>query len=97
MNGLWVWVLYLCLGGIASFVGCSYIATNLGPHRAQRNMGLCVDIDLLWYTYKANTVSISTSQDIYLYVQLLVWMLHMLFTSMAGATLCDLPRVIGHH
>ena len=26
------------------------------------NMGLCVDIDLLWYTYKSYIVFVSTSQ-----------------------------------
>ena len=60
MNGLWVWMLYLQQGGTASAVGCSHIATNLGP-RAQMNVDLCVDIDLLWNTYKAYILIISTS------------------------------------
>ena len=55
-------------GGTACVVGHSGIATNLGPHRAQTNINLCVDIDLLWYTYKAYIEIISTSQtSIYIY------------------------------
>ena len=62
INGLWVWVWYLCCGGTANVVGCSHITANLAPDRAQINMGLYVDIDVLWYTYKAYIMIVSTSQ-----------------------------------
>ena len=48
-------------GGTASVAGCSHITTNLGPHRAQMNIDLCVDIDLLLYTDKAYMVIVSNS------------------------------------
>ena len=51
-------------GGTASVVGCRHITTNLGPHRAQKNIDLCVHIDLLWYTYKTYIVIISTSHHV---------------------------------
>ena len=48
-------------GGTASVVGSSHITTDLGPHRAQMNTDLCVDIDLLWHAYKAYMVIVSTA------------------------------------
>ena len=66
--GFWVLVPYLYQGGTASVVGCSYITTNLGTHRAQMNMGLCIDIGLLRYTYKAYIMIFSTwKTSIYMY------------------------------
>ena len=54
--------------GTANVVGYGHITTNLGPHRAQTNIVSCVDIDLLWYAYKAYIVIIGTSQtSIYMY------------------------------
>ena len=56
------------LGGNGSVMQCSCITTDLGPHRAQMNIDICVDIDLLWYTYKAYMVILSTSlTSIYMY------------------------------
>ena len=60
-------------------------------------MGLCVDIDLLLHTYKANIVIISTSQTSVYMFNYYFWLLCMLFTRMVKATLCDLSMVIGHH
>ena len=68
MNALWVWVLYLCWGSTASVLGHSHSTTNLGSQRAQMNMGLCIDLGLLWYTYKAYIMIVRTSQtSIYMY------------------------------
>ena len=64
---------------------------------AQTARGVCLsppDTTLflvLWVVYKRMFIIFN------LYVQLLAWLLCMLFANMVKATLCDLPGVIGHH
>ena len=66
-------------------------------------IGLCLYIYLLWYTYKAYLLIVSTSQYLAIYISGTtdnstdpIYTMPMAFTSTAKATLCDLPGATGH-
>ena len=64
-------------------IACSHIATNLGSHRAQMNMGFVYRCRFIIMQYKAYMVIVSTSQ---LYIDMyncLTLFMHMLFANMA--------------
>ena len=51
----------LCIDMNGQGYGCSHIPTNQGSHKAKMIMGVCINIYLYWYTFKAYMLIFSAS------------------------------------